>query len=143
VNDKSELDREETKNGLRKATRSQRASGVRAGRRYLRNRPERGQRLDPAGFLATYIEAGRLTSTRSPAPAAAQPARFHDQTKAIREWAANNGHKVSTRGRISAIVIEAYEAAHAVHTAAAGVARTNEQLTTRRRQRALRHINQS
>ncbi|HWH29115.1 MAG TPA: Lsr2 family protein [Mycobacteriales bacterium] len=30
----------------------------------------------------------------------------------IREWARANGHKVSDRGRLSAAVIEAYEAAH-------------------------------
>ena len=30
----------------------------------------------------------------------------------IREWARSNGHKVSERGRLSAAVVEAYEAAH-------------------------------
>jgi len=30
----------------------------------------------------------------------------------IREWARSNGHKVSERGRLSAAVIEAYDAAH-------------------------------
>ena len=30
----------------------------------------------------------------------------------IREWARTNGHKVSERGRLSAAVVEAYEAAH-------------------------------
>lgn len=33
-------------------------------------------------------------------------------TKAVREWANANGHKVSDRGRIPASVVEAYEAAH-------------------------------
>jgi hypothetical protein len=31
---------------------------------------------------------------------------------ALREWAKNNGHKVSDRGRISADVQKAYDAAH-------------------------------
>lgn len=30
----------------------------------------------------------------------------------IREWARTHGHKVSERGRLSAVVVEAYEAAH-------------------------------
>ena len=35
-----------------------------------------------------------------------------DDTAAIREWAKQNGHQVSERGRISAVVREAYAAAH-------------------------------
>jgi hypothetical protein len=34
-----------------------------------------------------------------------------EQSAAIREWARRNGHKVSTRGRIPADVIEAFHAA--------------------------------
>lgn len=34
-----------------------------------------------------------------------------EQTAAIREWARRNGHKVSTRGRISADITEAYNKA--------------------------------
>ncbi|HEX7323322.1 MAG TPA: Lsr2 family protein [Mycobacterium sp.] len=34
-----------------------------------------------------------------------------EQSAAIREWARRNGHNVSTRGRISADVIEAFHAA--------------------------------
>ncbi|WP_396327787.1 Lsr2 family DNA-binding protein [Jatrophihabitans lederbergiae] len=30
----------------------------------------------------------------------------------MREWATANGYEVSTRGRISGAVVEAYEAAH-------------------------------
>lgn len=33
-------------------------------------------------------------------------------TAAVREWARQNGHKVSERGRISSEVMEAYKAAH-------------------------------
>lgn len=35
-----------------------------------------------------------------------------DRVQAIREWARENGHKVSERGRLSASVLQAYEAAH-------------------------------
>jgi hypothetical protein len=38
-------------------------------------------------------------------------ARRRRDLQAIREWARTNGHEVSDRGRISAAVIEAYEAA--------------------------------
>lgn len=37
----------------------------------------------------------------------------HEQAQAIREWARRNGHEVSNRGRISAGIIEAFEAAQA------------------------------
>jgi hypothetical protein len=33
-------------------------------------------------------------------------------TGAIREWAKKHGHKVSERGRLSATVLAAYDAAH-------------------------------
>ncbi|MFD1049891.1 histone-like nucleoid-structuring protein Lsr2, partial [Kibdelosporangium lantanae] len=35
-----------------------------------------------------------------------------EQTKAIRDWARQNGHVVSDRGRIPKSVIEAFEEAH-------------------------------
>jgi hypothetical protein len=35
-----------------------------------------------------------------------------EQTQAIREWARNNGHQVSDRGRVPATIIEAYNAAN-------------------------------
>jgi nucleoid-associated protein Lsr2 len=38
-------------------------------------------------------------------------ARSRRNLQAIREWARANGHEVSDRGRVSASVIEAYEAA--------------------------------
>jgi Lsr2 len=34
-----------------------------------------------------------------------------EDTRAIREWARENGHKVSDRGRISRSIMEAYKAA--------------------------------
>ncbi|MFC9432381.1 Lsr2 family protein [Nocardia sp. NPDC057030] len=41
-----------------------------------------------------------------------QQSTSREDTAAIREWAAKNGHKVSTRGRIAAEVVEAYEKAN-------------------------------
>lgn len=35
-----------------------------------------------------------------------------ERTRAIRQWAADNGHTVSTRGRMPAAVLQAYDAAH-------------------------------
>jgi hypothetical protein len=35
-----------------------------------------------------------------------------DENKAIREWAARNGHQISERGRIPQSVSDAYRAAH-------------------------------
>ncbi|WP_309129568.1 Lsr2 family protein [Microbacterium sp.] len=64
--------------------------------------------------LAPYIDAGRRTtgggSTRTTSSRRRAP-RSAD-TAAIREWAKANGHKVSERGRISAEVMEAYNAAN-------------------------------
>ncbi|MGO2746757.1 histone-like nucleoid-structuring protein Lsr2 [Microbacterium sp.] len=63
--------------------------------------------------LEPYIAGARragVTQSRSGAPrkrSAASP-----ETAAIREWARENGHKVSERGRIPASVVEAYRAAH-------------------------------
>ncbi|WP_444546483.1 Lsr2 family DNA-binding protein [Brachybacterium paraconglomeratum] len=35
-----------------------------------------------------------------------------ERTARIREWARENGHDVSDRGRLAATIIEAYDAAH-------------------------------
>ncbi|ROP44410.1 MULTISPECIES: Lsr2 family protein [unclassified Rathayibacter] len=61
-----------------------------------------------------YVTAGRRVR-RDGNVGASSPARGKsdpDRLKAIREWAAENGHEVSPRGRISAQVVEAYDAAH-------------------------------
>jgi hypothetical protein len=64
--------------------------------------------------LAEYIAAGRRTGARG-GPARSRvgsPARRDkEQTQAIREWARASGYQVSDRGRISAEVVEAYNAA--------------------------------
>ena len=68
--------------------------------------------------LAPYIGAARKAGGRSRGRAARQtavaekPARSNrEETAAIREWARENGHQVSDRGRIPKSVIEAYQAA--------------------------------
>ena len=71
--------------------RRQRAAG---GRRPPRRRP-RGQ--------------GAPTGRASRGP---RTAPDREQTAAIREWARANGHEVSERGRLSANVLAAFEAAH-------------------------------
>lgn len=64
--------------------------------------------------FAPYVGAGRRAG-RSAAPAKRGKGTARssaDRTVAIREWAVKNGHTVSTRGRLSAAVLAAYEAAH-------------------------------
>lgn len=60
-----------------------------------------------------YVDAGRRVrngNAGSPAPARAKS--DPERLKAIREWAAKNGHNVSERGRIPAEVQKAYDDAH-------------------------------
>jgi hypothetical protein len=70
-----------------------------------------------APFVATARRTGGRTARRTSttATATARPAARSggsDETAAIREWARNNGHTVSDRGRIAATVIDAYRKAH-------------------------------
>ncbi|MFC7620678.1 Lsr2 family protein [Microlunatus sp. GCM10028923] len=67
--------------------------------------------LDKA--LAPYLRAARRVGGRRRRLAGGTgPARVDpSQTRAIREWAAENGYEVSSRGRIPADVMEAYNAA--------------------------------
>ena len=63
-----------------------------------------------------WVEAGRrVGGRRRGRPAGGvgrgRPGIDREQSAAIREWARRNGHKVSTRGRIPADVIEAFHAA--------------------------------
>lgn len=76
-----------------------------------------------AGFVASARRVdgsrrgpGRPKATSAPkavkAPRGARTAPDREQTAAIREWARSNGHEVSERGRLSATVLSAFEAAH-------------------------------
>jgi Lsr2 len=65
--------------------------------------------------LAEFIAAGRRqragrAASRSQAAPSVDPAA-RERAHAIREWARGAGHDVSERGRIPAVVVEAYEAA--------------------------------
>jgi hypothetical protein len=70
--------------------------------------------------FAPFVGAARRAG-RAAAPAQRRGARAsrpsggngdRERVQEIREWARNNGHKVSERGRLSSVVVEAYEAAH-------------------------------
>lgn len=58
----------------------------------------------------TPVAARRPGRSGSSRPAAAGSDR--ERVQAIREWARSHGHQVSERGRLSAEVTNAYEAAH-------------------------------
>ena len=64
-----------------------------------------GGRRGPGRPKATAPKAGK-------APRGPRTAPDREQTAAIREWARGNGFEVSERGRLSATVLAAFEAAH-------------------------------
>jgi hypothetical protein len=75
---------------------------------------------DHAGDLrdafAPYVGAARRAG-RTPAPVSrrsrpAPKAGGSDRVAEIREWGRQHGHQVSERGRLSASLVAAYEAAH-------------------------------
>lgn len=67
------------------------------------------------GDLKMWVEKGRRVAGRrrgrGGASGRGRAAIDREQSAAIREWARRNGHKVSTRGRIPANVIDAFHAA--------------------------------
>lgn len=67
--------------------------------------------------LAPFITAARRTSGRrgtagSGRAAPARPGTDREQNQAIREWAQQQGMKISERGRIPSTVLEAYHQNH-------------------------------
>ena len=69
--------------------------------------------LDP--FIEAGTRIGRGGSGRSPgrpASGTGRTAGSRDENRLIREWAAENGHQISERGRIPQNVSNAYRAAH-------------------------------
>ncbi|MEO7127004.1 MAG: Lsr2 family protein [Nakamurella sp.] len=67
--------------------------------------------------LATYIAHGRkVAARRGRAPRVGRGRSSasvdRDQVSIIRDWARRNGHQVSDRGRLSASVVAAFDAAH-------------------------------
>lgn len=61
--------------------------------------------------LATYVAHGRKV-TSGPRRGRRTAAAGGPSAKEIRDWARSNGHDVPDRGRVSAEVRAAYEAAH-------------------------------
>lgn len=64
--------------------------------------------------FAPFIKAGRSIGSASRGATARGRGAKKDTRDlgAVREWAAANGYDVSTRGRVPASVLEAYDAAH-------------------------------
>jgi hypothetical protein len=61
-----------------------------------------------------YVKNGRRTGGRRPrntGGADSSRSRSDVDTKAVRQWAGENGYELSSRGRIPANVVEAYQAA--------------------------------
>ena len=61
-------------------------------------------------YIAKATEQGRRTS-RGKAARASSRAKSRTDPTAVRQWARDNGHQVSDRGRIREDVLQAYEAA--------------------------------
>jgi hypothetical protein len=63
--------------------------------------------------LDEYVSKGRRAGGRvQRGPAKGRPGADKSQTRLIRDWAQTHGLKVSTRGRISEEVSQAYQDAH-------------------------------
>lgn len=64
--------------------------------------------------FSDYIAAARKVSSRQARSTSASSAKRDNsgELAKIREWANANGHEVSSRGRISQAVRDAYDAAH-------------------------------
>ena len=63
--------------------------------------------MKPYIAAATKVPARRRTPSKSTSSTGKRT-----DINAIREWATANGHQVSTRGRIRAEIVDAYDAAH-------------------------------
>jgi Lsr2 len=65
--------------------------------------------------LEPFVSAARRTGGRrrsGGSPAATRPSTDREQNQAIREWAQEQGMKISERGRIPSNVLEAYHQSH-------------------------------
>lgn len=60
-------------------------------------------------IFAPYVASARRNGGRTPAGRTTMPPASREDGSAIREWAAQNGFTVSSRGRIRREVREAYE----------------------------------
>jgi hypothetical protein len=73
-----------------------------------KNRAALERALKP--YIAKATEQGRAKSRGKTARSSSR-SRSRRDVAAVREWAKNNGHQVSDRGRVSAEVQRAYDAA--------------------------------
>jgi hypothetical protein len=66
------------------------------------------------GALERFTAVARKTSGGRSRPSGRKSSSSHGgpDAKAVRQWAAENGIQVNTRGRIQADIVEKYEAAH-------------------------------
>ncbi|KRE56036.1 hypothetical protein ASG92_24050 [Arthrobacter sp. Soil736] len=62
--------------------------------------------------LSRYTNVARKTSGGRGRPAGRKTTTGGTDSKAIRQWALDNGLQVNTRGRIQAEIVEKYQAAH-------------------------------
>lgn len=62
--------------------------------------------------LATWVGHARRSGGRKSSRRATTAGVRRGDLSAVREWARNNGHKVSDRGRISAGILAAYDKAN-------------------------------
>lgn len=67
---------------------------------------------DLRGALAMYVDAGRKIRASSDPQSAGRRQRGDERLTSIRVWANDNGYAVSSKGRVPAHVVTAYEAAH-------------------------------
>jgi len=63
-------------------------------------------------FISAARRSGGGRRSSGGGSATARPAADREQNQAIREWAQQQGMKISERGRIPSNVLEAYHAAH-------------------------------
>lgn len=63
--------------------------------------------------LGTWVGHARRSGGRKTSRKAGAAGQRRADLSAVREWARENGHQVSDRGRISADVLAAYDKAHA------------------------------
>ncbi len=61
--------------------------------------------------LEPWIAAAQVTPAPQKSPTRVSSAAQREKSRAIREWARENGFQVSDRGKISASVLDAYEKA--------------------------------
>ena len=71
--------------------------------------------LRPYLSAARKVRSGSASTrrtTRSPRGGGSSGRRQSRDLGAVREWAKENGHQVSERGRISSAILQAYDEAH-------------------------------